>query len=207
MAKVKLNFRRLSVPEKLSKGRQIITSITGNPKFTNPVPPLATLTAGVNDLDAAYTAAQAAKQAWRNAVDVQTAKSDALDQLISQCASYVESVAGPDESVISSAGMDPKSAGGAPTLPEAPTGVDVTVGDREGELDISWDPVSNAKSYLIQRSSDPNTAASWTHAGTSTKSSTTIDALTSGTRYWFRVCAVGAVGQSGWSDPATKIAP
>lgn len=140
-------------------------------------------------------------------MDVQTAKSDALDQLFSQCASYVESVAGPDESVISSAGMDPKSAGGAPTLPEPLTGLDVTVGDREGELDISWDPVSNAKSYLIQRSSDPNNAANWVHASTSTKSSTTIDNLTSGTRYWFRVCAVGAVGQSGWSDPATKIAP
>jgi hypothetical protein len=90
------------------------------------------------------------------------------------CASYVESVAGADESVISSAGMDPKSSGGAPILPEAPTGLEITVGDREGELDISWDPVPNAKSYPIQRSSDPNTPANWTHAGTSTKSSTTI---------------------------------
>jgi len=43
--------------------------------------------------------------------------------------------------------------------------------------------------------------------GTSTKSTTTIDGLTSGTRYWFRVAAVAALGQSGWSDPATKIAP
>ena len=92
-------------------------------------------------------------------------------------------------------------------MPDAPTGLDVTMGDHDGELDLSWDPVSNAKSYLIQRSVDPNNAASWAHAGTSTKSSTTIDGLTSGTRYWFRVCAVGALGQSGWSDPATKIAP
>jgi hypothetical protein len=76
---------------------------------------------------------------------VQTAKSDTLDHF-PQYASYVESVAGADESVISSAGMDPKSAGGAPTLPEAPTGLEITVSDREGELDISWDPVSNAKS-------------------------------------------------------------
>lgn len=207
MAKVKLNFRRLPVPEKLTKGKQIITSVTGNPHFTNPVPPLATLTAGISELEAAYMAAQAARQAWRNAVDVQTAKSDAVDQLFSQAASYVESVAGADESIISSAGMDPKSTGGAPTLPEAPTGLEITEGDHEGELDISWDPVSNAKTYLIQRSIDPNNPATWSHAGTATKSSTTIDALTSGTRYWFRVCAVGAVGQSGWSDPATKIAP
>lgn len=36
---------------------------------------------------------------------------------------------------------------------------------------------------------------------------TTISGLTSGVRYWFRVAAIGASGQSGWSDPATKIAP
>src|SRR5713226_4312994 len=155
MAKVKLNFRRLSVPEKLTKARQIITALTGNPKFANPVPPLATLTAGANDLESAYTTAQANKQAWRNAVDVQTAKADALDQLFSQCGSYVESVAGADESVISSAGMDPRAAGGSPTLPDAPTGLEATIGDHEGDLDLSWDPVSNAKSDLIQRSVDP----------------------------------------------------
>ncbi|HEV7473405.1 MAG TPA: fibronectin type III domain-containing protein [Pyrinomonadaceae bacterium] len=41
----------------------------------------------------------------------------------------------------------------------------------------------------------------------STKSSFTVTGLTPGTRYWFRVAAVGAGGQSGWSDPASKIAP
>src|SRR5260370_32152199 len=156
MAKVKLNFRRLSVPEKLAKARQIITALTGNPKFTNPVPPLATLTAGANDLESAYTTAQANKQAWRNAVDVQTAKADALDQLFSQCGKYVEPAAGPDESVISSAGMDPRSAGGSPTLPDAPAGLEVTIGDHEGGLDLSWDAVAKAKSYLIQQSVDAN---------------------------------------------------
>ncbi len=207
MAKVKLNFRRLSVPEKVSKARQILAALTGNAKFTNPVPPLATLGAGVDALDDAYTSAQANRQAWSGAVDVQTAKADALDQLISQCASYVESVAGLDDSVIASAGMDPKAPAGSSTLPEAPSGLDATIGDHEGELDLSWDPVTNAMSYLVQKSLDPNNAAGWTQAVTSTKSTTTIDGLTSGTRYWFRVAAVAALGQSGWSDPATKIAP
>jgi len=207
MARVKLNFKRLSVPEKIAKARQILSALTGNATFTNPVPPLATLGAGVDALDDAYTSAQTNKQAWHGAVDVQTAKEDALDQLISQCASYVESVAGLDDSVIASAGMDPRPPVGSSTLPETPNGLDATIGDHEGELDLSWNPVTNAMSYLVQKSLDPNNAASWTQAGTATKSSTTIDGLTSGTRYWFRVSAVGAQGQSGWSDPATKIAP
>ena len=207
MARVKLNFKRLSVPEKISKARQILSALTGNATFPNPVPPLATMGAGVDALDDAYTSAQANKQAWHGAVDVQTAKEDALDQLITQCASYVESVAGLDDSVIASAGMDPRPPVGSSTLPEAPSGLDVTIGDHEGELDLSWNPVTNAMSYLVQKSLDPNNAAGWTQAGTSTKSTTTIDGLTSGTRYWFRVAAVAALGQSGWSDPATKIAP
>jgi hypothetical protein len=54
---------------------------------------------------------------------------------------------------------------------------------------------------------DPPTPTSWTHAGVATKSRATISGLTSGTRYWFRVAAVNSNGQSGWSDPAAKMAP
>ena len=32
----------------------------------------------------------------------------------------------------------------------------------------------------------------------------TVTGLTSGTQYWFQVCAIGAAGPSAWSDPATK---
>ena len=207
MAKVKLNFRNLSVPEKISKARHIVTSLTGNPDFPHPVPPLETITAGTNDLETAYTTTQTHKQALKGSVANQSMKEDGLVQLVSQAASYVESVAGPNESLIASAGMSARAIGGGSTMPDVPSGLEVTIGDHDGELDLFWDSVLGAKSYLIQQSADPNVATSWTHAGTSTKSSTTIGGLTSGTRYWFRVCAVGAGGQSGWSDPATKIAP
>jgi hypothetical protein len=30
---------------------------------------------------------------------------------------------------------------------------------------------------------------------------------TSGTKYWFRVRAIGGNDQTSWSDPATKVAP
>ncbi|HBB96845.1 MAG TPA: hypothetical protein DC054_15815 [Blastocatellia bacterium] len=126
---------------------------------------------------------------------------------MSQCSGYVESVAGNDETLISSAGMDTRAPASASTMPDPPSGLEATVGDRDGEIDLSWDPVSSARSYVIQQSPDPPSATTWTHAGASTKSSTTITGLTPGTRYWFRVSAIGAIGQSGWSDPATKIAP
>ena len=45
--------------------------------------------------------------------------------------------------------------------------------------------------------------------GMDSKSSFTATGLTSGTKYWFRVAAVGSGtgNQSPWSDPALKMAP
>jgi len=56
------------------------------------------------------------------------------------------------------------------------------------------------------KSPDPITRTSWTLGVVSTKSSATLSGLTSGTKYWFRVAAIGAAGQGAWSDPATKMA-
>jgi len=74
------------------------------------------------------------------------AKEDVLDQLISQSASYVESVAGADEHLIHSAGMDTRMAPSAPLMPDLPAALEVTIGDHEGELDLSWDKVAGARS-------------------------------------------------------------
>jgi chitodextrinase len=78
----------------------------------------------------------------------------------------------------------------------------------EGEIDLNWQPVRGAASYAIVRSTTGNVAnaGDWAAAGTSTKSKASVSGLTSGTRYWFRVAAVGSAGQGPWSDPATAIA-
>src|SRR5262245_21596587 len=53
MAKVKLNLGRLAVRDKISQVQQIITSMTGNPLFTTPHPPLETITAALGELQQA----------------------------------------------------------------------------------------------------------------------------------------------------------
>jgi phosphodiesterase/alkaline phosphatase D-like protein len=129
-----------------------------------------------------------------------------LGGVLSQLASHVESVAGGDEKMIMSAGMNVRSAPTTSDL-DAPESLTPTMGDRDGEVDLQWDKVNRARSYVIERSPDPPTATSWSHAATSTKSQVTVDGLTSGTKYWFRVAAVGANGQSPWSNPVSKVAP
>lgn len=208
MGRIKLNLRNLPLTEKVAKGRTIIRALTGNAAFPTPNPTLPAITAVTDDLETAVATVQTAKQQLKTEVSIQNDKEDAFDAAFSQLVGYVQSIAGDDEAMIHSAGMDTKAAGGPSTsTPVLPPALNATAGDHDGEIDLTWDTVPKAKSYVIEKSADPPTATSWQHAGVSTKSSTTIDGLTPGSRYWFRVAAVGTAGQSGWSDPAAKIAP
>jgi hypothetical protein len=207
MSKIKLNLQRLTIPEKTARSQQIVAAMTGNPNFPSPQPALTQVTAAIDELDAAYLAVQTARQEAKNRTSVQNQKEETLDNMLGQLASHVESISGGDEAKITSAGLDVRSSQ-TPTgdLP-APEGLSASPGDRDGEIDLSWDKVNRARSYVVERSPDPPTPASWQHAAVATKSQTTIGGLTSGTKYWFRAAAVGPNGQSPWSNPVPKIAP
>lgn len=208
MAKLKLNLRSLSVPEKVARAREIIANMTGNANFPSPHPTLATAKTVTDDLEAAQQEQQIAKHAAEAKTAERNEKEDFFDRTFNQLAAHVESVAGDDEQKIRSAGMDTRdqAAPSGGTL-DAPGSVNVTGGDADGEIDLSWEPVDGAKTYLIEQSPDPVTATSWKQASAATKSKATIEGLTSGTRYWFRVAAVGTGGQGAWSNPVSKIAP
>ena len=207
MPKVKLNLQSLSTLEKVAKARQIVSALTGNSSFTTPHPTLAQLTAGADDLETAYSDVQTARQTAQTKNSVMRDKEDGLEKLLKQIAAYIESVGGDDESVVLSAGVEVRSEAKPSGAPTPPTALTATDGDEEGEIDLTWDKVKGAKSYVIERSADPPTATSWGNAAVVLKSSATVNGLTGGTRYWFRVASVLSTGQSGWSDPATKIAP
>jgi len=207
MARVKLNLRNLSITEKIAKGRQIVTAMTDNARFANPNPPLSDVTTALDDLEKAFALLQAARSDVTTKTVSQDNAETKLDQTLTQLAGYVESVAGKDDTVITSAGLETKSSPSAPTVPTAPQGLSATTGEHEGEISLTWKPVANARSYIIEFSLDPATASSWTHSGVATAANKTLFNLTSGKRYWFRVAAVGAVGQSGWSEHATKVVP
>ncbi len=130
-----------------------------------------------------------------------------MGQLLTGLGSYVESVAGTDETLITSAGMELRGVRSAATTPTAPQALAAAVGEHEGELILSWKAVPNAYSYIIESSLDPATPTSWTHVGIATAANKAVGNLTTGKRYWFRVKAVGAAGESGWSEQASKTVP
>lgn len=208
MPKVKLNLKDLSIPEKVAKARQIVTAMTNNADFVSPQPTLAQVTATITELETAYTDAQAARQEAKAKTSAQNQKEDDFDRIMSRLASYIESASDGDEVKIRGAGLDTRTPATASSDGlSAPAALAATAGDHDGEIDLHWDKVSKARSYIIEMSADPPTNSSWQHKAVSLKSQATVEGLTSGTKYWFRVAAVSTTGQSGWSDPATKIAP
>lgn len=206
MSRIKLNLRQ-PVPDKLQTGRQIVAAMTNNPNFATPHPPLADIAASLSTLDEAYKAHQIAKTDARTKANVADDAEIQLDRHLRKLAAYVESIADTDETIIASAGMQTKASRTTPSVLLAPEALSANAGSHEGEIDLTWRKVDNAKSYIIQSSADPPTAESWSHAETATVANKTIQNLTSGKKYWFRVAAIGSLGQSGWSEPATRIAP
>ena len=207
MARIRLNLRGLTIPAKIAKGRHIVTSMTENKSFATPTPPLTEVTAALDALETAAAQVQSARSEITTRTVSQDNAESRLDQVLTQLAAYVESIAGKDDTLITSAGMETKAAPSAPTPPSVPQALSAAAGDHDGELLLWWKPVANAKSYVIESSTDPATVTSWEHAGIATSATKTITNLKSGTRFWFRVAAVAAAGQSGWSEHATKVAP
>lgn len=207
MSKVRLNIKGLATSLKIVKARQIVSAMTGNPSFTTPNPALSAVTAAAAALETALEDALTARNIAVTKTAMLREKEESLEDLLRQLTSYVDNIAHEDEIKIRSAGMEVRTPASAVGMPETPQALTATEGDHEGEIDLSWDPASGAKSYVIERSLDPPTPTSWAHAAVSLKSSVSVDGMVSGTRYWFRVSTMASAGQSGWSDPATKIAP
>jgi len=209
MPKVKLNIKGLSATELVARARQIAASLTNNSHFANPQAIVAQITGAADAAETGHANAQAAKQNSLTKTSISRDLTAALEGVLRQAAGYIESVAGDDESIILSAGLSLRTTTPSHSTSHttAPTGLHATAGNHEGEIDLTWDRIEKARSYIIERSADPPTPTSWAQEAIVTRSSATVSGLSSGTRYWFRVAAVTSSGQSGWSDPAFKMAP
>lgn len=207
MPKIKLNFSRLSIPEKLARARQIVAALTGNTNFPTPTPTLSQVTTAIDELETADNDARAARTEAERRTDVRDQMEDELAQYITRLGGYVESVAGGNEALITLAAFEVRSERTTDTsAPAAPGTLTATAGDDGGEIELSWDAVRGARSYLVERATDPQ-AGPWAMAGVAPRSSLVISGLESGRRYYFRVAAVTLNGQSPWSNHAVKVAP
>lgn len=211
MAKIALNIARLSVNEKIAKGRTATTA-AGTPEgiavLGTPAPAeVAALTAATDALETARDNKQSADNAAKTATLAQQAAEDAFNEAYAAYGRTGQTKSGGDPTKIGQIGLD--VAGTPAPIGEMPQLLNLiaTSGDLFGEVDLMWEPVRGAKTYIVQYCADPMTG-NWQQFDIVTKSKCTVTGLTSGTKYWFRVAAKGAApGQGPWSDPAQKMAP
>lgn len=159
----------------------------------------------IGELERAFADLKATRQTVSIKQSILDEKSSGLDSILTQLAAYVENTANGDEIQIKKAGMSVKSSKTPTGIPSVPVNLQ-TIAASEKEIELSWDSVKGAKSYVVQLTSDISKDDSWIIALVSIKSRTTIKNLESGKKYWFKVAAVASAGQSAWSDPATKYA-
>ena len=213
--KSKLDLNNLTDAEVPDLATLIVTSMTGKAAtFPAPDPALTVLTAQAKTMRDRTGARDALlQQAQTMTLQIRTDRTLLEDSLTAEAATVDAVVArlpaDQQAAAITSAGMSVAGGTGTPvgSMPKV-EGLTATAGDTEGHVDLAWNPVRRGlQNFLIEQTDDPAGLAGWRFAANSRKSSATIEGLTTGKRYWFRVTAEGAAGPGPASTAATKVAP
>ena len=194
----------MAIDDEIAYLGPIVTKMTGNSPFT-------TLATKTTALGTQVTALSAANAAYLAAAQTASQMLTARDNQHAATEAAARDLGGRrrsphhDAATLQSGGWELQAAR-APVgqLPQ-PANLVATGGDLEGTVDLSWDALRRGvQTYIAQQAISPS--GPWTQCYVGKASSCTVTGLTSGTQYWFQVCAIGAAGPSAWSDPATKRA-
>lgn len=204
MKTIKVGLDGLSALDKVAKALFIEMKMTGNAPFAGAAALLVLLTAARLKLENAIAATLDGGKAATFAKNEAEAE---LDEVITQLAGFVMSVAGHDEALILSAGFEvrqqPKRIGNLP----APPSLRADLTDMPGEIKVDWEVVHGTHEYELERNdADPADDAKWELLVITTKSKYLDTGLASASTHWYRVRARGTAGDSPWSDPARAMA-
>ena len=206
MSLIKLGLDSISIPDEIQFARQIVQAMTGNANFPKPSPALADLTAGADALENAYNDAQAARQLAKSKTSLQDGTAVDLDRTLTQLANYVENASDGDKAKIESAGFSLRNPPAPIGQLPAPTDLQAVASEHAGSADLSWQSARGARSFTVERAED-GAELKYAVIGNSTKRQASFNSMVSGRKYWHRVAAIGAAGQSAWSDPVPLFAP
>jgi len=189
--KISLSFKLLSPALLVVFAPTILACFTGNVNFPNPYPVLNLLQTAITNLSNAIAAQHPGDKASTSAV--KDAKRQ-LNRVLKALAGYVEFETGTDQTKALTSGF---------SLAKVRTAIvsafTVVQGEQSGSVDAS--SPAGGTSYLWGYTTDPIVDANWLTAGITTQSSFTINGLTPGVKYWFRVALITPAGQQSWSTP------
>ena len=175
----------------------IVSEMTDNPAFTTPNPPLKDVTDANNEYIVSL-----GKVEYGSKADtvIKNNLRAALTVLLKQLADYVQTTSNGDEAIILSSGFDVNKKPGTIGQLDKPTGFSVKPGTNKGSIILSCNAVANANFYEFDYMELPAAPNSVWIQKTGTKSKLTIEGLTSGKQYNFRVAAAGSDPSRVWSD-------
>ncbi|MEY4916977.1 MAG: Fibronectin type domain [Verrucomicrobiota bacterium] len=108
-----------------------------------------------------------------------------------------------DATNILAVGLDLHASNKTPVgLPAAPTNLRAVPTAGEGEAMLRWKRTVRRCSFEVQWHTDPPDADHWHSETTCFPQKCLVQGLVSGAKYWFRVRASNAHGQSAWSNLA-----
>lgn len=206
-AKVRLDLFRRSDLNLAQFAQEHVTAMTGNANFPTPTPNAADFLAGLTAFQTAVNAAEAARVAAREATAVKDEARALLELLLNQRGNYVQSASNGNGPVILSSGFPLKSPPSPVGILPPPVDLYITLNGTPGVMLLSWSPVPNARSYLIQCSPAGTMARDWQPFKTAAQARLRTEGLTLGQVYAFRIAAVGgSTGQSDWSAEVVRMA-
>ena len=210
MAKVKLDLQNKNDGLLRDFAIDHKKAMAGNLNFPTPVPDAATFDAALS----AYSDKLDDIAEAEIALQTQRSEKDALrvtlDANLTGRGSYVDLASTGIEAKILSAGFQVQAVATPTTSLPAPVGVSSSMGDNEGEIDVSCNAVPKAKTYVIDCREHSELAAPgpWQQAKLSTRSSASVTGLTPGKKYACRFRALGPNDlESPWSGGTVCMAP
>ena len=207
-AKVKLGLDHQTPAQLGELMLRMVKAMTGNPHFTDPPEPLDAFSQLANDtIEASRQATVAHDLAVQRTSELHV-KVAALRTSLTVVGHYIQQKSGGDEAIIRSGGADVQATAQRVGALPAPAKIHATAGDHAGVIDLGWGSMKGAQAYKIEIcTGDVSNEANWQFHAVVTSSKHAADGLKTGTKYWFRVSAVGAAGSGALSAIVGQVAP
>ncbi len=187
------------VPALIVYSQRVLEHMTGNPSFSNPNPPLTTLSTATAALQTAETAALGRA---KGAVATRNEKRTALIGVLQQVRSYVQTTADADPanamSIIEGAGMAVRK---SPT--HRARAFVAKQGPVSGVAQVVAEVAARRASYDWQYSTDGG--KTWVALPSTLQAKTTVAGLTPGSTVQFKYRALTKSGEGDWSQPTSLM--
>ncbi|MEO8733813.1 MAG: fibronectin type III domain-containing protein [Flavobacteriales bacterium] len=197
---IKLELKTLTPVRLQSLLSRVSVELEGNANFNAPPITAVELQVLAGTFMSAITNAKDGSLIARKHRDAQSEKVRNVLRLI---ADYVRMVAQGDRAILSTSGFSLVNEPAASRRMEAPEMKRTVMTGRAGELQLRWSGVRNRRAYQISMTdTDPaESDTQWTMIAVTGKITYYVTGLVPYKLYWFRVSAIGAMGEGVQSLP------